>query len=58
MGNLVEAKEEDRVKEAWEWVTITVRGDCGIVHPSVEDWQRCRVCDAIIQRNIAAARRS
>lgn len=57
MGNLVEAKGEDRVKEAWEMVTITVRGDCGKVHPSFKDWQDCQVCDAIIRRNVAAGRR-
>ena len=56
MGNLVEAEGVDRVKEAWELVSITVRGDCGIIHPTFEDWQRCHVCDAIIKRNTAASR--
>jgi hypothetical protein len=26
---------------------ITVRGNCGTVHPSIEDWQKCETCRAI-----------
>lgn len=31
---------------------ITVKGDCGRIHPSFEDWQACSVCDAILRSRV------
>lgn len=33
-------------------VVATFRGDCGIVHASIEEWQDCRVCDATLRRRM------
>ncbi len=29
---------------------ISVRGDCGIVHPSFEDWMTCKACERSLAR--------
>ena len=34
-------------------VRCTVRGDCGIVHPSFEEWQKCRTCERILWQRLA-----
>ncbi len=35
---------------------VTVIGDCGKVHASFEEWQQCKLCEAIIARNIRLAK--
>jgi hypothetical protein len=32
---------------------VTVKGNCGITHPSIEDWQKCETCRAIGASNRA-----
>jgi hypothetical protein len=31
-------------------VRISVRGDCGVIHPSFEDWQACKSCERSLAR--------
>jgi len=37
-------------------VRITVSGDCGRIHASFEDWQRCQVCERVLQNNLFLGR--
>lgn len=37
-------------------VKITVMGDCGIVHPTFEDWQQCQVCERFLQQALQDGR--
>jgi hypothetical protein len=34
---------------------ISVLGDCGIVHPTVDAWRACRVCKAELAREAKQA---
>lgn len=33
-------------------IEITVKGDCGIIHQSFEQWQACKVCEWHIKRRL------
>jgi hypothetical protein len=35
---------------------ISVRGDCGLEHSSIEEWKDCQICGSIINRNLASSR--
>jgi hypothetical protein len=30
-------------------VSVKVRGDCGLVHASIEEWQVCGMCERLLQ---------
>lgn len=32
-------------------VVARIHGDCGAIHPSVEDWQKCEVCQSMNPAN-------
>ena len=37
-------------------VKMTVLGDCGRIHPSFEDWQKCAECERILKHNLFLSR--
>ena len=33
-------------------IKCSIAGDCGRPHASVEEWQKCRACEEILQRRL------
>lgn len=37
-------------------IILTVRGDCGKIHSSFEEWQKCQVCESVLVRRLRDGR--
>ena len=38
-------------------VVGSVRGDCGAIHSSFEEWQKCQICERIILSRLTLEQR-
>ena len=40
-----------------EYIIEHVRGDCGALHKTVEEWQRCEICESILLSRLTLEQR-
>lgn len=52
MSEMVEQPKRPTIANSETVVSITVKGDCGKVHASVDEWDKCEACAAILKARL------